>query len=431
MKHLLKYDEYPSFELPDNINPDIYDLIEVAVPDPKVCILNALSNPIELNSLENTISKKSRILFICDDMTRQTRADIILPIIIDKVKKLGVKDDNISIMIAYGTHRVMSFEEKEVKLGREIVNKYECIDHIYYDSAMLEYIGDTPSGIPIDINKRIHEFDDIIAIGQISPHPLAGYSGGCKMIMPGVCGKRTADKIHWLGAKTTNEIGNLVGLTASFEEKGDDPNPVRREIESVGIKAGLTAILNTINNSNGEIIDAVFGHPIFAFRKGAVIAKELLTVSATKKYDIVIADSHPTDIDFWQANKALRNAESIVKDGGLLILITPCPEGFTPEHPLIEEYGYMSYEKADTLIKAGKITDYIGAGNSTTVGKILSRISCAIVSNGIKKSIAMRVGLLHFTMINKAIEYSLNLKDNPEVAIIKNGGDTLPIFKKL
>ncbi|MEL7622615.1 MAG: nickel-dependent lactate racemase [Clostridiales bacterium] len=431
MRIKLHYEEPSFIELPEDKEVHVYELPPVAAPDAEGLIRQALENPIGLPDFFAGIKPSDRLLLLCDDLTRQTRADLILPRLIPFFKERGIRDENIKIMIAYGTHRAMNREEKIEKLGQEIVDRYEVLDHDYHDKSSLRYIGKTLGGVDIEINKHLEEFSIILAVGQISPHPLAGWGGGCKMVMPGVSSKLTADQIHWLGAKATDELGNLVCLTAGPGEEGEDPNPMRRELEAVGMEAGLTAIFNVIQNTAGEMIAAVFGHPIAAFRQGVGIARERLCVKASRQYDLVIAESYPTDISFWQANKALRNAELLCREGGMVVLITPCPEGFVPDHPIIEEYGYISFAKADGLIREGVIDDYVAAGNMTTVGKILSTKSCVLVTKGIKKETCLKVGLGHEEDPAAAIAKALDKTKAQQIAVLLCGGETVPRVAKM
>ncbi len=385
-----------------------------------------------IGPVEDLVHPGSTVLILSDDHTRLTKTALILPALLSRLESAGVRPGDVTILLAYGTHRAMSDAEKARKLGRGILTKYRVVDHDWRNTATLIGLGKTRSGIDVQVNRLLREHDVIIGVGLCGPHPLAGWSGGCKMVEPGVCGRETTEQVHWLAAETTYRMGSLVGLSAEGDYEGPDPNPVRREIEAVGVQAGLAAVFNAIHDSRGNMVDAVYGHPIKAFRAGVPRARNILGVRVPRRFDVVVTDSYPCDINLWQANKAIRCTDLMVKDGGVIVLITPCPEGGSGEHPEVEKYGYMLLDQVKEKVASGEIRDLVAAGNMAIVGRIVrQRLRCVIVSPGLSEEQASRLGLIYAPDPSTGVQKALDMTSRTaEVAVLVHGGESLPIVER-
>lgn len=422
----------PYVDIPDENLKGVFEPCLFAGTDPTKLIEDALENPIGSGCLETMVKPGMKVLILSDDGSRLTKTWLIMPAVLRRLLGVGVKPQDITIMLAYGTHRAMTAEEKAKKLGADVCAKYRVVDHDWRDAASLVSLGKTESGVEIEVNRAMLDNDFVLAIGQIGPHPLAGWSGGCKMVEPGVCGAKTTDQVHWIGALTTDEVGNLAGVSADGDFEGPDPNPVRREMEEVGLRAGLKAVFNVIHDANGNMAAAVFGHPVKAFRHGVTKARQVLGVPVPRLFDIVVTDSFPADADMWQANKAIRNADLMVRQGGVIILITPCPEGVADHHPEVERYGYMKLEDVKKKVDSGEITDLVAAGNLSTVGRIVRQhAKCLIASPGVSKASAGRLGLIWAPDPSTAVQQAIAMTSpDAEVAVLVHGGEALPLVQR-
>lgn len=273
---------------------------EWCVVDEDSLIAEALDNPIGTPALSERLSPDQQVLIIVDDNTRTTPVNRILPHVLDRIKKAGVPSEHIKFLVALGTHRPLKEEELNRKLGSEICQKYLVYNHNWQDRNSLINIGRTPSGIDIWINQHLRESDFIIGIGHIVPHRVAGYSGGGKIIQPGVCGPITTGQTHWLSA-----------YYSAGEILGRPDNPVRKEIEEVALRAGLKFILNVVQDKTGRVVGAFAGDPIKAHREGCKLAQRMYGVPIKEKADIVIAEAFPAELELWQATKALQAADMV------------------------------------------------------------------------------------------------------------------------
>ena len=207
------------------------------------------------------------------------------------------------------------------------------VNHDANDPSALVYLGTTSNGTPIHVNRLLQQADVCLGISNVVPHNLAGWSGGAKIVQPGICGKETTYRTHLLAVRCpTTNMGEL-------------NNPVRAEIEKVVEDTGLTGTINTVLDWHGAVVHLVEGEARAAHRRavelarpiwhtcpgGNASARECQGLPVRRLADIVLVSSYPADLDFGQANKGLHAAERIVKRGGDIILLTPCPEGFSDE----------------------------------------------------------------------------------------------------
>ena len=249
--------------------------------------------------LREIAAGKTNVLIVTDDNTRPTPVHRFISLVLKELEAAGVSREHISIIVALGTHRFMTREEMIAKLGKEIVDHYPVYNHDWKDTDNLEYLGDTEQGAPVWINKKVKAADLIIGIGGIMPIDICGFTGGGKILVPGLSGEKTVDEMHWTRIDVPSK--SVIG-------KRD--NPIRVSIDALARKAGLDFIVNVITDSTNTIVGAVAGDMIEAHRAGCDIALEVFGVKVSKEYDIVIADSYPFDIEFWQANKALEDRKS-------------------------------------------------------------------------------------------------------------------------
>ena len=384
-------------------------------------IEEALSHPIGSPPLTQILKGREKVLVVVDDYTRSTPVQKILPCLIKELERAGVKKDGIQILVALGTHRPMTEEEMIEKFGQELSKQYSIINHSWWDPSQLIHLGETEKGTPILVNRMVKEVDFIVGIGQIVPHRVSGFSGGCNIVQPGICGEETTGKTHWLSARFRGR-----------EILGKIENPVKDEIEQVALKAGLKWIINTIQDGTGRTVDVVAGDPILAYRKGGNRSLQVYQAELPRDADIVVADSHPYDSELWLASKGIYASELAVRQGGVVILVSPCPEGVSPSHPEVLEFGYQTFEDADLLFRQGKIHKLTAAAHLVHVGRVIKeRAKSIFVSQGISKEEKERLGFIHAETPQEALDIALGLLGrDAKVAVLQRGGEILPVIKE-
>ncbi|MBL7075404.1 nickel-dependent lactate racemase [candidate division KSB1 bacterium] len=291
-----------------------------AGPEERV-VRQAMENPIGSSPLERFVQPGEKVGVIVPDHTRKWGGDIVLPIVLEKLKSQGITD--LLIIIASGTHRPTTQDEILGMVGKSIGNRYPICPHDGKDEKELEWVGMTKRGTPVWINKRIAEVDKILALGGILYHYFAGFGGGPKLMMPGVAGWQSIEKNHLL---TLDESGNF------RPQCGDgilDGNPVYEDIVDSLRFFKPAFLLNTILNDRGRIAAAVAGDVVLAHLKGCEIAKKMYTIPIREKADLVVvsAGGYPKDSTFIQSHKAIQHAFYAVREGGLIIALAECAEG--------------------------------------------------------------------------------------------------------
>jgi nickel-dependent lactate racemase len=421
MRISFPYPEIASLDVPDQNLLGIFapSTVEIEKSDNEI-IEEAFLQPIGSSRLSEILEWCQDVLIVTDDHTRTTPTQVILPRLMKELEKGGIKPEGIRFLIASGTHRPMTEEEKSGKFGEEIPKEYTILNHQWWDASQLVYFGETKGGTPIFVNRLVEEVDLIIGVGQIVPHRVSGFSGGGNIIQPGICGEETTGKTHWLSAQFKGR-----------EILGKIENPVKQEIERVAEKAGLEWIINTIQDGTGRLIDVVAGDPSQAYRTGAARSLDVYQSELPQQADIVIADSHPYDSELWLAAKGIYAAELAVKERGVVILITPCPEGVSPSHPEVLGWGYQTFEEVERKVRQKKIEKLTVAAHLVHVGRVIKeRAKGILVSPGISKGETEQLGFIHAREPQEALEIAFSLMGrNAKVAVLQRAGEILPILK--
>ncbi|MEG1823823.1 MAG: nickel-dependent lactate racemase [Cloacibacillus sp.] len=397
-----------------------------ATPDFKNDLLAALAAPIASLPLAELARGKKNILFLVEDNTRDTPLDLMLPIIADYLNAHGVPDANVSFMTAPGTHRVMTDEEVEKKLGPEIVRRFRVYQHDATKSEDIEDLGEIEVAgykLPVHINRRALEADLLVGVGNIVPHSDAGFSGGAKIVQPGVCDFVTTQATH-RGA----------GLCSDIPLGMESGNPCRMGIDAVGRMARLAFIINVVKNYNDEVTGFFCGDCIEAHRAGVAAAKDSYSVKIEEQADIVVASSSPDDIDFWQGIKGLTAAYFAVKPGGVIILAAPCSEGLVHNHPLYAHWLGSSEEEIKAAIEEASPydmeTDTISAVVALGSRRVLKRASVYMMSGGLSNEAIKAMDYIPVDSIQEALDVALAERPGATIGILPKAGISLPIVIK-
>lgn len=388
------------------------------VSDLPEAVRQALAAPIGSPSLTELVAERgTKTMILVDDGTRSTPQREILPVLLAELNAAGVADGDITVMIALGTHRPMDAAERAERYGQEVVDRVNVIN-LPQGPEDFEDLGTTPSGVPIQVSRLYLQSQITIAVGNVIPHMYAGWAGGAKMVQPGVTSAVTTAQTHLMAGPRVYEI------------LGQVDNPVRREMEEIALRTGLTCIVNVVLNGEGEIVAVVAGHPVQAHRAGVDIAKPIYTVELDERPDIVVAGAHPADRDLWQGFKPVNGCGMLAKDGGTLILVTPAPEGIAPDHPLLVELGTTDEAAVHERLKAGKICDGVAAATYLAFVQTRRRVEVVVVTDGFTNDEAARIGITATGDLDQALADALS-RHGPDarVGIVTKGADIMAHFK--
>ncbi len=271
-----------------NIPPDwrllTYALFPENSPeaDVKELIKTALDNPVESLPLEKLIQPGNKIAVIIEDHTRNSPKQDILRVLLGRLRDLPVPRDNISIIIALGTHRGLSSDGLKKVYGEDLLKEYSFINHDC-NAANLAEVGKLKTGAAVKINRKVYEADFRIGIGSIFPHPINGYGGGGKILFPGVANYEAILEHHLKHCfRKGSQLGRMKG------------NPFYEEIRLQAKAGRLDFIINSVLDHNDCLYSVVAGAPFEAHEKGVRECERINSMPFSGKADITIISAFHT-----------------------------------------------------------------------------------------------------------------------------------------
>ena len=382
-------------------------------------IHQALANPIGTKPLRELVQGAKKVALVADDNTRLTPADKIIPILLDELNAAGIRDEQVTVIIALGTHRPMTQEEILAKYGPEVVRRVQVKNHNFRDPALMVDLGTTPNGTHIQVNREAFEADFKIGIGSIVPHYIPGFAGGAKIVQPGISAEQTTAETHLL---STCEPRSFLGIR---------DNPVRIELNSIARAVSLNTIVNTVLNCHGDVVGVFYGDVVEAFNAGVELSRDVYSVELPEVADIVVASSYPCDIEFWQAHKALYPADLAVKAGGVIVLATPCYEGVSVTHADILDITGESMQGLKERVARKEVHDEVAASLAIGWAQVKEREAVYMVSSGIAAEEARRLGFTPFPTVQAALDAALALQGPAaRITVLTHAPDMLPVIEK-
>ncbi len=287
--------------------------------NPQQALCQVLEHPLGTPPLaELARGRKSACVVICD-VTRPVPNQLILSQVLPTLEQAGIPRNEILILVATGLHRETTRDELLEMVGPEILQNYRIENH---HGTVLEehtYLGDSPRGVPIWIDSRYVQADLKITTGLIEPHLMAGYSGGRKVICPGLAALETVKVWHspQFLEHPKADCGHLEG------------NPVHEENTWIAQRAGCDFIVNAVMDDRRRPLQFVAGDMIQAFEQGVQFVSQVVRDTVPEPVDVVVTSSagYPLDTTFYQAIKGMTGALPIVKQGGTIILAASLSEG--------------------------------------------------------------------------------------------------------
>lgn len=382
-------------------------------------LIHSLNNPVKSNLLKNMICKDDKITLVISDMTRfWMRQDLVIPHLIEYLNDCGIKDEDIIILIANGTHLPAPCDEIQTLVTPEIAKRIKVVNH-ECESEDLIYVGKTTRGTELEVNPLVVN-QKTICLGAAAHHLMAGFGGGRKSILPGVASKKSINQNH-IHALSPDEpssnplIGNskLVG------------NPLNEDMCEAAEIVNPLYMINIAINPDGKLCKIISGHWLHSWLECCEFIDNMYQVEIEKKADIVIAScgGFPKDISMYQSTKVVDNVETAVKEGGTIVLLTECIDGGGPD----EYFGWSKYIKSGDLDKKLRenfnIPGYVFFQNC----EMAKKYNLVLLSK-IPQQLLEPLNIKTFSKVESLMEY-LDIKDE-EIYIIKKGGTVIPKVKE-
>ena len=380
-------------------------------------VLEAVRNPIGCESLDKIIKPGDTVAFICNDPTRVANSFDFMPVLVNEMNRLGVKDEDMCVVFSLGTHRDMTEAEMREGIGEEVASRLKMYNSTCTVDEDFEYFGTTSRGTPVWINKHLCHVDHVILTGTIVHHYFSGYGGGRKAILPGCAAMETVRVNHSFMLDENAGLGRTTG------------NPVYEDqMEGVALfaKGRSLFLFNAVLNAKHQFLKMFAGDYIAAHKEACKFVDEVYGCVIPKEADLVIAScgGYPKDINVYQMQKTMDNAACAVKKGGVVILLADCEEGSGSK--LLEE----TFRRLRTpeAIKAELEKNFrIGANKAFAVSRPISRARFILVTS-LDRQLAKD---MLFTAAVDTVEEALAIAreyvgDTPEVILMPEGSLTVP-----
>jgi nickel-dependent lactate racemase len=296
-------------------------------PDVAVTLREALQHPVAGPPLRDVIRPGQKIaVSICDITRPQPREDMVRALLAE-LEGISTRDD-FTLLVATGTHRANTDAELRSMLGDEIVDTMRIINHDGRDPSTLTYRGEFGNGVPVWLNTQWCEADVRITTGFVEPHFFAGFSGGGKLVAPGLAGLETVLTLH-----DAARIGSEKATWAICEG-----NPVHDDVRAIAVGTGVDFAFDVVLNADKQVVSA-FGGELLEMHAAA--REEVRAISmrpVDQLFDVVVTTNsgYPLDQNLYQSVKGMSAAATIVKPGGLIICAAECRDGF-PDHGSFRE----------------------------------------------------------------------------------------------
>lgn len=304
-----------------------------------------LESPIASKPFSRIVSPGERWTIVVSDRSRRYGVPLWGPAVLDALNEGGVPDKDITILFATGTHAAQTDAERRALVGAEIASRVRLVDHLCDDACAVTLVGETRRGTPVEINRLVVEADRVLITGVVQHHYYAGFTGGRKALLPGVCSRRSVFANHSLnlhpdgGTHPAARTGVLNG------------NPVHEDMLDAARMVAPDFCVNVAAAGDDKIFSLFAGHYIEAHETAcAWVASHYEAACDPAPVVIAGAGGEPKDASFYQAHKAFDNAFRAVAPGGTVILAARCAEGLGPDG-FLEWFAMSSLETIETRLR--------------------------------------------------------------------------------
>jgi lactate racemase len=391
------------------------------VADATAAVEDKLRNPTGTAPLsELARGKRTACILICD-ITRPVPNRVILPPILATLERAGVPRDGITILVATGLHRPNEGDELVELVGPEIARNWRCVNHFGQDRDSHTYLGTTDAAVPVWIDTRYVEAELKIATGLIEPHFMAGYSGGRKLICPGIAALETVRV--WHSPRFLEHP-----LADSGHLKG---NPVHEENTRIARMAGCNFIVNVTLDSDRRVTSVSAGDMEAAFHEGVRFIQGIVRAPVDERVDVVVTSSagYPLDTTFYQSVKGMVGALPILKPEGTIVIAarlsqgigSPEFEGLFAEHATLDDF-------MESIL--GRDCQTMDQWQLEELAKVRRKARVKFVTEGLSPERLSQLFVEPASSVERGVEESLaEYGPGARVAVIPKGPYVMPVLR--
>ena len=407
-------------EVPDR-SQVIYPEYIPSLPDERGALISALRNPIKSKPLRQLASLGQTVGISVCDITRPMPSDRVIPIIFEELSHIPKED--ITIFIATGTHRSNNVDELAEMLGQPVVQSgCKIVNHNAFDESELKFFGYTSKNIPIFLNRRWSECDIKITTGFVEPHFFAGFSGGPKMVAPGLAGFETIMELH-----------NFTMIGNSNSQWGiTNGNPIHDSIREIAANNPVDFSMDVTINREKGITSIYAGEMSSVHRSACQFARITAMQKVPHEFDLVITTNsgYPLDLNLYQAIKGISAANLIVKKGGNIICAAECSDGI-PDYGLYKSILKCAASPSEVL-KIIKAPDYNRQDQwqAQIQAQIQSRCTVHIKSSYLTDNQVREAHLTPTADIENTIAQLESNHKDISICVLPEGPRTIPYIEK-
>ena len=414
--------KYGSTSFPLNLPPErLAGVIQPSVPDsaasPEEIITTALD---ACQSAISSFRPGEKTVIITSDITRYTSSEVYLPMLVEQLNRQGIPDEDMEILIALGIHRAQTPHEHERILGT-LYGRIRVRDHDCDNPAELVSIGRTSNGIDVCINRTAVEAERLILTGVIGFHYFAGFGGGRKSVLPGIASRQACMASHFAVLNPGHGSGkNRHAVTGSL-----DNNPVHQAMTEACALAAPDFILNTVLSPDKRIIAAFAGNWREAHEAGCRYYREHFSYPLRSKADLVVVScgGFPKDINLIQAHKSMEYAAQALKDGGVMILLAECRDGFGNS----TFFNWFRHKRLDQFEAALREHYEINGQTAYSTLQKAQRFTIILVSEFPGQQVE-QMGMLPARTLDESLQLAVRfLPPDWTALVMPEGGSVLPV----
>ncbi|MFP6670908.1 MAG: nickel-dependent lactate racemase [Pirellulaceae bacterium] len=385
----------------------------IPLEDPDAVLRKTLQNPNGSPPLLELARGRSSACIVISDITRPVPNQLILQSLLETLEEAGLAREQILILVATGLHRPNEGDELVELVGQEIADQYRIENHHGQVLAEHTFLGDSPRGVPIWIDSRYVEADLKITTGLIEPHLMAGFSGGRKLVCPGIAALETI-KV-WHGPQFLEDPRADCGIL--------EGNPVHEENTWIARHTGCDFIVNVVIDSQRRPLAFVAGDMEQAFMEGVDFCRDVVTDTVEEPVDIVVTScaGYPLDTTFYQAVKGLTGALPVVKEGGTIVMAASLSEGIgSPQFEQLFDENTDLEAFVDRILN----TDYfvMDQWQLEELAKVRRKAKVKIVSDGLPPQTINRLFVESAPSVEQAVADSLQeYGEQARIAVIPKG----------
>jgi lactate racemase len=392
-----------------------------AAPDEVAAIRAALRSPIGGPHLEDAVPSGATVaIAICDGTRPQPRR----PMLSALLEVISARTDlsNVVVLVATGTHRANTVAELEDMLGPEILGSVRVLNHDARDPATLVDLGIMGDGVPVHLNREWVEADVRVTTGFVEPHFFAGFSGGPKLVAPGLAGLETTLALH-----DARRIASPAATWGVLEG-----NPVHDDVRAIARTTGVHFACDVVLNRRHEVVAAFAGELFAMHRAATAAAREVAMQAVPHRFDVVVTSNagFPLDQNLYQAVKGMSAAFEVVQPGGLIVVAAECRDGF-PDHGEFRELLYSMRSPQQLLDMLAERTETVpDQWEAQILARVLNGARVAVHADGLTSDELSRASLSAADDIGETVADELRSKGaGATCCALPAGPETIPVVR--